>query len=242
MGSRPDALNAAIDGAWLAFNMPAPRDLGLCTQWSIEPATADKILATPARKLSAEQIRLWYGAEFRSEPQYAQVAWLLPRIFELLAEGVEVASVGNEVAFQRLQRTGFPERWPERQVTAINDFALAYVDFIVCDANRFIEINLDRMLCMFGMGGIDLVPLLARLEALSDDDLACLLHNNWFHHGWGAIPQNNFWSQERGLSIVYNWYVSKTLQMRMEQAAMNGNDNAFEIHALISRSMVQDKS
>ncbi|WP_435257822.1 hypothetical protein ACSBLW_17205 [Thioclava sp. FR2] len=208
----------------------------------MDPKTEAEILATPARDLTALQVRQWYGAAFASEPTYAQVAWLLPRIFELLAECAEVAAVGNEVAFQRLRRTGFPVRWPDRQVAAINCFAVAYLDLVVSKESPHSDDDLDRVLCMFGEGGIDLGPLLDRLNALSDDDLATLLHKNWFYHGWGVIPQNHFWSQEPGISFARNWYVSKALLSRMEKAAMDGNEKALDVYTLIAISGAQAKA
>lgn len=233
MGTGIDALRAAIDGAWLAFKMPAPDQLGLCTECCISPAEADRIRATPARNLTTQQIRAWYGSAFASDPTHAQVVWLLPRVFELLAEGAEVAAVGNEVAFQRLARTGFPDRWPERQVAAVNAFALAYLSAQIASVNALADGGLDRLLCMFGEGGIDLIPLLSHLNALPDDVLVSLLHKAWFHHGFGTIPQNHFWSKEPGISLVRHWYRSDALLLRMEQAAMNGSELALDLYTLL---------
>ena len=70
MGPRPDALTAAIDEAWRVFDIPAPKDLGVCTGCCMDPALAAEMQATPARALTDQHILEWYGAAFDPAPLF----------------------------------------------------------------------------------------------------------------------------------------------------------------------------
>jgi hypothetical protein len=203
VGPRPDALKAAIDEAWRVFDIPAPMDLGVCTDCCMDPRLAAEMQATPARALSETHVREWYGAAFASDPTYAQVAWFLPRVLEMLSDGKDVAHVGDEVVFARLPPTGFPDRWPERQVAVLNRFALAYLEMRLVSEQPLDWGELDRLLCMFGQGGFDMGPLLGRLDTLSDRDLAAILHESWYYLESGTIPVDAFWSREPAKSQVW---------------------------------------
>ncbi|MBN8633006.1 MAG: hypothetical protein J0L76_19400 [Rhodobacterales bacterium] len=234
MGPRPDALNVAIDEAWLAFDLPPPATTGVCRNCCMDPEIEADFLNRPARELPDAYVRDWYTAAYDETIRHGHVAWFLPRVMEMLADGKEVASVGNEVAFKRLPYAAFPERWPERQVAAVNRFALAFLDAKLGDEPALGWGDLDRLLCMFGEGGIDITPLLRRLDALSDDELADLLHRVWFYRHRGSIPFNAFWSHLPAKTQAWEWYISPALLGRMEQAAMDGNERALEVHDLIA--------
>lgn len=240
MGPRPDALKAAIDEAWQVFDIPAPATTGVCEHCCMDPKIEADFLRRPARDLSLDYVRDWYFAAFTDDISHNHVAWFLPRVMELLADGEDVAIVGNETAFSRLPLTGFPDRWPERQVAAINRFALAFLEMKLATDPPMGWADLDCLLCMFGEGLIDIGPLLRRLEALSDDDLAALLHRTWFHSQIGSIPFDAFWSREPAKSMAWNWYTSAALLARMERAAMAGNEKALDVHSVIVISRAND--
>jgi hypothetical protein len=234
VGPRPDALNAAIEEAWRVFDIPEPSTTGVCERCCMYPEIEADFLKRPARDLPLDYVRDWNFAAFTDAISHNHVAWFLPRVMELLADGEEVASVGNEVAFQRLPRTGFPDRWPERQVAAIDRFALAYLEMKLEAKPSMDWADLDYLLCMFGEGGIDISPLLRRLDLLSDGELADLLHCTWFHAHKESIPFDAFWSREPAKSMAWSWYTSAALLERMERAAMAGNEKALDVHALIA--------
>ncbi|MBA3909579.1 MAG: hypothetical protein C0524_06750 [Rhodobacter sp.] len=114
MGTRPDALKAAIDEAWRVFDIPAPATTGVCVNCCMDPEIEADFLKRKARDLPLEYVRDWYFAAFTDAISHSHVAWFLPRVMELLADGHEFAPAGDEVAFMRLPLTGFPDRWPER--------------------------------------------------------------------------------------------------------------------------------
>jgi hypothetical protein len=240
VGAWSDALKAAIDEAWRVFDMPAPATPGVCEHCCMDPKIEVNFLKRPARDLPLEYVRDWYFAAFTDDISHNHVAWFLPRVMELLADGQDVASVGNEVAFSRLPRTGFPDRWPERQVAAIDRFALAYLEMKLATDPPMGWGELDYLLCMFGEGGIDIGPLLKRLDALADADLTTLLYATWFHADSGSIPFDAFWSREPAKSMAWTWYTSAHLLARMEQAALAGNEKALEVHSVIATARADD--
>lgn len=240
MGPRPDALKAAIDEAWRAFDIPAPATTGVCEHCCMDPQIEADFLKRRARDLPLAYVRDWYFAAFSDDIGHNHVAWFLPRVMEVLADGADVASVGNEVAFSRLPRTGFPDRWPERQVAAINRFALAYLEMKLTTDPPLGWGEIDRVLCMFGEGGIDIGPLLDRLDALSDAELADLLYATWFHAESGSIPFDAFWSHEPARTLAWTWYRSAQLLARMEGAALAGNAKALEVHSVIATARAND--
>lgn len=222
------------------FDMPTPATTGVCENCCMDPEIEANFLKQKPRDLPLPYVRDWYFAAFTDDISHNHVAWLLPRVLELLADGKEVASVGDEVAFQRLPRTGFPDRWPERQVAAINRFALAYLEMKLAADPPLSWGQLDYLLCMFGEGGIDIGPLMRRLDELSDDDLADLLHRTWIYAQAGSIPFDAFWSREPARSMAWGWYTSATLMERMERAAMAGNQKALEVHSVIATARAND--
>jgi hypothetical protein len=155
---------------------------------------------------------------------------------EMLAAGGVVAHVGTEVVFARLPLTGFPDRWPERQVQAVNAFALAWFDALIHGDLPQGAVDIDSALCMFGEGGLDIAPLLALLDGLSDAELVAILHRLWVHCGVGRIRFTAFWAREPARSLAWGWYTSEDLAHRMELAAYDGHDGAFAVHDAILRA------
>jgi hypothetical protein len=236
VGAGTDALRAAIDEAWRVFDLPAPATTGVCVGCCMDPKIEADFLKRPPRELPSAYIRDWYFAAFIDDIAHDHVAWFLPRVMEMLAAGEEVAVVGHEVVFQRLPLTGFPDRWSKDEVAALNRFALAFFETRLTEAAASFMKDIDSWLCMIGQGGIDIDPLLRRMETLPDDDLADLLHRNWFYRGRGSIRFDAFWSVEPARTMAWNWYTSPTLAARMEREAMAGNETALEVYDMIVSS------
>ena len=96
------------------------------------------------------------------------IKWFLPRILDLLASGNELASVGSEVVLNRLADSGFPDAWPDPAVEFMTRYATTLMRAYVASPEVFRTdaFDLDQLLCMFGLGGVNLRPALAWLEAL----------------------------------------------------------------------------
>jgi hypothetical protein len=233
VGAGADALTAAIDAAWQVFDLPAPATTGVCRHCCMDPVIEAGFLQHKARDLPDAHIRDWYSAAYADGIAHQHVAWFLPRVMEMLAEGKVVAHVGCEVAFSRLPLTGFPDRWPDRQVQAVQSFALVWFEaFLRGDLPGWAD-GLDASLCMFGEGGIDIAPLLALLDSLPDAQLVEILHREWVFHKAGHIGFDAFWSLEPARSLAWGWYTSDALRDRMEAAACAGLDKAYAVHDAI---------
>lgn len=197
------------------------------------PEIEADFLKQEAQDLPAHYVRDWYFAAYAEGIDHDHVAWFLPRVMEMLAAREEVAVVGHQVAFQRLPLTGFPDRWPKDEVAAVNRFALAFFETKLTEANSSFMQDIDSWLCMIGQGGIDIDPLLQRLDSLPDDDLAALLYRNWFYQGRGSIRFDAFWNVEPARTMAWNWYTSSGLAARLERAAMAGSEPALAVYDLI---------
>lgn len=240
MGARPDALTAAIDEAWRVFDIPAPATTGVCEYCCMDPEIEADFLKRKARDLPADYVRDWYFAACADGLSHDHIAWFLPRVMEMLAAGDEVAAVGHEVVFQRLPRTGFPDRWPPAEVAAVQGFARAFMAALLADGIPKADSDIDSWLCTFGLGGIDLDPLLRLLDALPDDTLAEKLHRMWWHRTWGEISVDAFWEEGPAKTQAWAWYTSAHLMARMERAAMAGNEKALDVHSVIATARAND--
>lgn len=240
MGPRPDALTAAIDEAWQVFDIPAPATTGVCEHCCMEPEIEADFLKQKARYLPLDYVRDWYFAAFTDQIGHDHVAWFLPRVMEMLAQGETIATVGHEVVFQRLPRTGFPDRWPPDEVAAVQGFAEAFFAALLDNRIPEADPDVDSWLCMFGQGGVDIVPLLRLMDALPDDLLADKLHRMWWHGGWGSISLDAFWDDRPAKSLAWNWYTSAHLLARMERAALAGSEQALDVHSVIATARSND--
>lgn len=240
MGPRPDALKAAIDEAWRVFDIPAPVDLGVCTFCCMAPVEAIKMVQTRAKDLTVAQINNWYGSAFASEPTKAQVAWLLPRVMEIIAEGGEIASFGNEVAFKRLPLSGFPQRWTQEEVRAVEAFAHAAFDAFVTKRITTEFLDFDGWLCMFSFSGIPLEPFLTRLDDLPDNLLFEHLRRGPFHPSRNTVNFTPFWLDSPQRNLVRGWYTSNAMLERLTRAINAGSEIAVELHDLIVATRTND--
>jgi hypothetical protein len=240
VGARPDALTAAIDKAWRVFDIPAPATTGVCEHCCLDPKIEADFLKKKARDLRGDYVRDWYFAARSDQIRHDHVAWFLPRVMEMLAQGETIATVGHEVIFQRLHWTGFPDRWPRDEVAAVQGFAEAFFDAVLDNRIPGADQDLDSWLCMFGQGGIDIAPLLRLMDALPDDALAARLHQMWWHVAWGDISVDAFWDEGPAKTLAWNWYTSAHLLARMERAAMAGDERALEVHSVIATARAND--
>lgn len=236
MGSRPDALTAAIDAAWRVFDMPAPATTGVCQHCCMEPEIEADFLKRTARDLPAHYVRDWYEGAYDASIQHDHVAWFLPRVMEMLAAGDEVTQIGNEVAFARLPLTGFPDRWPEGEVRAVRDFAQAYFNALIHSDLPRTAHDIDTALCMFGKARLDLAPFLTLLDRLPDAKLVENLKRLWVWNGKGRVWFTAFWDREPERAVAWNWYTSEALRDRMELAGHAGHDGAYAVHDAILRA------
>ena len=240
MGSRTDALKAAIDEAWRVFDMPAPKDLGVCTVCCMDPEEAARMQRTDARHLTVAQLDDWYSSAFAAEPTKQQVAWLLPRVMEILAAGGEVFHLGREVVLKRLRLSGFPDHWARAEVRAIEAFSNAAFESLIHGEVSGSDFNVDEWLCMFAFSGIQMEPFLARLYALPDDQLFDILQRGPCDPRDGKIVVSFFWEDCPTATDVLSWYSSNAMLDRLRRASQEGSYKAERLYDLIAASRASD--
>lgn len=228
MGARPDA----IARAYRAFAVPVPASLGVCTACCMDPALERAMLRKEPADLTLHEVREWLDAAFGGGMAEQQVAWIMPRILELLAEGHEVATAGNEVALRRLRDAGFPGSGSRERLACVTAACHVILDRHI-DARKP---YLDDVLCMIANGGLPIAPYIARLDALPGDRLADLLHADWTHVNGLTIWRTAFWYAVPGRQVVWDWYTSADLETRMWQAGSAGNMRAIEVAECIARN------
>lgn len=232
MGAGADTVSRAVARAYQAFAVPTPPGLGVCTACCMDPATERAMLAKHPRDLTLTEVQDWLSAAFSTEPSPQPIAWIMPRILELLAEGHDVAVFGNEVALRRLRLAGFPDSWTQDQASAVAEICTMALDSSV--EGRALPV--DSVLCMIANSGLDILPFLAQLDALPDNLLADLLHNDWQAVSGLSIWRTPFWQDVPQRQTVWNWYTGPALEARMWDAAAKGNMRALEVAECIARS------
>lgn len=229
MGAGPDPLTAALAAAWRVFDRPAPADLAVCTACCMDAALADEIRATPARSLSLHHLSEWLAAAFDNGAGREVLLWLLPRMFDFLAEGREISHLGPEVTFVRLRATGFPDRWPQAEADAVQDFCLALFERKLAGRGA-----IDPWLCMIAGSGLNIRPFLERLWALPDPDLAALLHAGWSApEGAGRIAFTPFWADVPARAEVWAWYTAPDLALRLFRAGAETDLRLLELAEMV---------
>jgi hypothetical protein len=206
-------LAEVVRRAYRVFERPKPATLGVCRGCCMDPEIEADFLNHAPRDLPEDYVRDWFFAAFADDFGKPHIAWLLPRILEIVAAGGEVASVGEEAAFGRIGQTGYPDGWTAAEQAVVQDFFEALLKRVLEDPARA-AYSLDDLLCMTGEAGADVAPLIARVEALDDAKLVELLWSDifWSH---GKIPVNAFWSHSPQKEQVWEWETSQHLADRL---------------------------
>ena len=183
----------------------------------MEPEIEADFFNHAARDLPLAYVRDWFFAA--ADPEVPKAIWrfLLPRVLEILAWGEDdPSSVGIEVSLSRFP-TGDRDQWTGAQWSVLERFAAMFLD-----AQKENRANyLDDVLCMFAQAKFDLGPLLDRVKAWSDAELAAKLHHDWVcAHGFGVIWITAFWESPLN-SEAYAWYTSHRLYERFVEFGLN---------------------
>jgi hypothetical protein len=236
MGAGADALNATIEAAWRVFDIPAPATTGVCVGCCMNRAIEADFLKRRARDLPAHYVNDWYNGAYDDAISHDHVAWFLPRVMEMLAAGQSVALVGDEVALSRLPLAGFPDEWSLAEIATITQFASCYfVAFLAGDIPRD-YLDVDSTLCMFAKAGLLMAPLLAELDALSDQHLIDLLYREWVFPTGNSISHTAFWDKSPAYDQVHAWFRSDKLKHRLWLSVGNGNEKAADLLEAIQHS------
>jgi hypothetical protein len=205
-----------VEDAYRVFSIRKPTELGVCVNCCMEPEVEEDFLRPDRDQLPLAYVRDWFFAAPATPMPKGPWEYLLPRVLEILACGEEAATVGIEVTLSRFP-TGDPEMWTSEQFAVLQRFAAAFLD----QQKTSTTDHLDDVLCMLGLAGFALEPLLARLDAWTDAELAGKLYHDWAYPcGGGSIWITAFWEAPLN-TRVFEWYTSRALYERMEAFGLN---------------------
>lgn len=145
----------------------------------IEARETARLLGRPPEDLTEVDLHD-YVDDGPSRLNRQELAWFLPRLCALIAEGRCPTPVGWPGALSALSRSGYPEGWPEARAEAVQGFVEALALDYVARPWRYahgghwgegIE-HLGVVISMAHAGGIDTDRLLARLSDAPERDLA----------------------------------------------------------------------
>lgn len=176
--ARRAALRAAVADAYRVFkrHTTMPPLLDVCTGCCVSEKDERALREWPLRELTARHFYEYNGSARSAVHQpVKELAHLLPRMLELLAEGQDIHH-SIELSLDRLGSCP-PDSWTDAEQQVLDRFALAYFDCVLhggplCDPGNWDENALD-VLVMFDIGGIDIDPLLA-LWLRSDDPVTAV--------------------------------------------------------------------
>jgi len=173
------AMRGAVERLYAVFgSYRAPRDgLDACTYCCMDPKLEAEMLRMPLRQITAHHFYEYNCAAKGPEQPVDEVKYLLPRMMELLASGVDIHH-SMELAIQRLGSSDAAQ-YSAQEREAIDAFALCYFSEILgrhpwLGNEACLGDDAFTVLLMFHYGGIALAPLLELW--LRDNCLAATLH------------------------------------------------------------------
>ena len=212
-GGKATDLQTLAQEGYERFRAPTPRSLAVCTFCCMKPEVERRILSRMPRDIPLDEIQEWYGAAFGADDSADAVRWLLPRILELLAAGNLLRRGGNEVVFDRIALSGYPNGWSDAEAAFLERFCATLAAAVVMKPESLPELeSLDECLCMIALGGIAMSPVLAALDQCPVSAVARALAPDGFpaYLGW-----NNYWPSGPSCDAAMAWYTSDAMLDRM---------------------------
>ncbi len=214
------ALEAAVDGAYLAFrrHRSTPPPLDVCGDCCVSEHTAQRLRDEPIAKLTPQDFREYNGSA-KSEVQLPrEVGHFLPRMLALLADGQEVHH-SLEIALDRLGRcpTG---SWNAEEQAALDRFALTYFDAVLFGALAHRQFdNPLGVLLMFHIGGLSIAPLLQRWQDCEHPSSAIQYVHAGYWDFWKERRYANAFADDRPAfqQQVHDWLLDPVCRRRFAQ-------------------------
>ena len=174
----PTDLQAAVAACYRAFakHKKPMRPLDICLACCVSEEIDKQLCEWPLKRLSARHFYQYNGSAMSDVQKPGEVGYFLPRMLELLAEGLEIHH-SIELSLDRLGRCPAGS-WTREEQAALDRYALDYFDTVLCNgllgegARRFLDDPLSVLL-MFDIGAIAIDPLLNHWLK-SDDPLSTI--------------------------------------------------------------------
>jgi hypothetical protein len=226
-----DPFYEVIEEAYRVFSYPKPKVLGVCERCCMDREIEEDFFGPPIAELPLHYVQDWFfAAATPGEMPKSTWAYLLPRILEILACGMDASCLGLEVSLRRFE-TGVRANWSDEEWNVLDHFQRLYLkrNFDAYGA------HLDDILCMFGLGGWPLEDLMEQVTAINDAALARRLWNDWIN---GCAPGREdvwitpFWDDPAD-KIMLKFYTSPQIYKKMEALAL-GDETEPELAQMAS--------
>lgn len=163
-------VSEAVERAYDVFRSYRPVDgRVIACPCCVDDEVMRHLATSPLRKLNESHLAdyLESAHEFGDTRTVADFRYLLPRCFDVIAQGGSICRYGPEIGLRRLREAGFREHWPAVEVEAVDDFFTALVaDRVSCYHPRQ---PIEDVLAMIIVAGGDLPRSLAACEAVPGD-------------------------------------------------------------------------
>ncbi|MDZ7866104.1 hypothetical protein [Acidovorax sp.] len=197
----PPALRTVVDAAYAAFqHHAAPTGtLDVCLACCMDEAMEREMRRLPLRQVSTRHFYEYNGSAKSSEQPAEELAYFLPRMLELLAQGEELHH-STELYLDRLGNCSAHALSP-RERAAVDAFALAFfregLGHLGREPGPFNGANAFDILLMFHKGGVSIDPLLAHW--LQDERGSAVLHyaNASYWDFWGQREIQNAFAEDQ---------------------------------------------
>lgn len=149
-----------------------------------------------------------------------EVAYLLPRILELIAHNEEIRH-STELTLDWLAQVP-SEQWSQQEKTLLQQFALQYVkDAFTQVPHSRIVTELDEILIMFNRGGINIQPILDHIAQCTDFySIAAVAHIIGNARNDKNYISNVFIDYSSQLDKTFNHWLEKNIHL-LEKSAAN---------------------
>lgn len=206
-------LREIVEEAYVLFKRQRPLTDGVCDCCMYDDVK-ERLLDWAPCDIPEYDLRDWYFAASDVPFPLATIRWFLPRIMDGLASGQDLASVGEEVALKRLGDAGFPGNFTEAEVEIVQRFALAMIEEKILTPRMPGDAGwqLDTLLCLLSLGGIDLLPVLVQLDEVPVEA---------FIDGLGSerivieIGFTAFWEPGPAREAALEWFHSEKMAERL---------------------------
>lgn len=99
---------------------------------------------------------IWTFADLTSVPPVRELRYLLPRWFEIIAQGVLVRNIDIDCDLSHLRWSGYPQNWDIEDVALIEGFFHCLLRAVIAEPQKFVEAS---------MFGCEIAYVLMALEA-----------------------------------------------------------------------------
>lgn len=218
----PKPLQLVVEDAYKVFrrHRPPSRVLDVCLNCCMSADLEQEMRRLPLRDLTAQHF-YEYNTSAKSEVQpAAEIQYLLPRMLELIAEGVDVHH-STELFLDRVGRCPAGSL-TEAERAVLDQFALSYFARAVCEEQRGWDSPLSVML-MFHIGGLDVTPLMAFWTGCDDLRSTLQFVRETYWEFWPEQEYGNAFAGDRPdfRSQLRTWLLDPSTRRRFANRLMD---------------------